>query len=77
MDRGLTREEFLYHLEHTLLGIWEAQVTEQQFQDMFEAFAYYYSPWPHIESLDDNREAVNVVTTYWWGISIQPYSKTH
>ena len=62
-EKGFTRDEFLFYLEDRLLSIWKDQLDDQAYQDLLAAIDFYYTPWPRLEDLDENREAFNVMAT--------------
>jgi carboxylesterase type B len=62
-DGGFTNEEFEYYLKNNILSIFEAQMTTEQYNNVFQAFKWYYQEWPYIEDLDYNREAFNKMLT--------------
>lgn len=60
-DLGFNRTEFLRSLRDYLIGIYAPTWPDHE-DDMFEAFNFYYTPWPHIEDRDLNREKFNQVS---------------
>lgn len=60
---GFTRDEFLFYLEDRLLSIFEARFDEETKASALSAIDFYYSPWPHLDNLWENREAFNKIAT--------------
>jgi carboxylesterase type B len=60
---GFTREEFLFYLEDRLISIFADRFDEVTYSDVVRAIDFYYTPWPHLEDLWENREAFNKIAT--------------
>jgi carboxylesterase type B len=64
LDGGFTRAEFQYYLRDRLTSIWEAQAaTDEIYENTYQAYDWYYTPWPYIEDLEENRQAINKMIT--------------
>jgi len=58
------RAEFQYYLRDRLTSIWEAQAaTDEIYENTYQAYDWYYTPWPYIEDLEENRQAINKMIT--------------
>lgn len=44
-----------------LMKLFSAYFPPGREEDVFKALSWYYSPWPHIDDLELNREAFNKV----------------
>jgi carboxylesterase type B len=60
---GFTREEFLFYLEDRLLSLFADRLDEETQSDVLRAVDFYYTPWPELENLWENREAFNKLAT--------------
>jgi len=63
MNGGFTSEEFEYYMKTRILDIFAAQMTPEQYDNVYRAFHWYYIEWPYLEDLDANREAFNKMIT--------------
>jgi carboxylesterase type B len=62
-DGGFTNEEFEYYMKNNILDIFAAQMTQEQYDNVYEALQWYYQEWPYLDDLDYNREAFNKMIT--------------
>jgi carboxylesterase type B len=63
-DGGFTREEFQYYLRTRLIDIFRENVpTDEDYENAYQAFDWFYTPWPYIEDLEANRQAINKLLT--------------
>jgi hypothetical protein len=69
-ERGFNSTEFNTYLKTRLLDIWAEQVTEEQYDNIYNALRWYYVNWPYLEDLDANREAFNKVRQISLTVSI-------
>lgn len=63
-DGGFNSTEFEYYFRNNVLSIWAPQLTEEQYNIVYNAFRWYYVNWPYLDDLDSNREAFNKVKKY-------------
>ena len=59
---GFNSTEYEYYFKDRLLSIWAGQLTQQQYNDAYEATMFYYRPWPYIDDHPANREEYNKVS---------------
>jgi len=62
-DGGFTNAEFEYYMKTRILDIFAAQLTQDQYDNVYEALQWYYQEWPYLDDLDFNREAFNKMIT--------------
>ena len=62
MDGGFNRSRWQYHLRESLLFFWEPQFDEKTNEDLFQAFNFFYTPWPTLEDEELNRLVFNDVS---------------
>ena len=60
-EGGFNRSRWQYHLRESLLFYWEPQFTPQQADDVYQAFDWFYTPWPVLEDEELNRQVFNDV----------------
>lgn len=62
-DGGFTSDQFNEYLRTRVIDMWGAQLTAEQYEQVFDVFRWYYINWPYLEDLDANREAFNMMIT--------------
>ena len=60
-DGGFNSTEFNYYLRTRLIDIFAAQMTSEQYEQVYNAMRWFYVNHPYIDDLDANREAFNQV----------------
>lgn len=60
-DGGFNSTEFNYYLRTRLIDIFGAQMTSEQYEQVYNAMRWFYVNHPYIDDLDANREAFNQV----------------
>jgi len=61
---GFTRDEFQYLLRTRLVDIFGPSAdTEEHYENAFQAFSWFYSPWPYLDDEEANRQAFNKMLT--------------
>jgi len=78
---GFTREEFEYYLRTRLVDMFKVSAaSEEVYENSYQAFDWYYTPWPYINDLEANRQAFNKMITdaafgYSWDRNAKMNSK--
>jgi carboxylesterase type B len=60
---GFNSTEYEYYFKERLISIFAGQLTQQQYNDAYEATMFYYRPWPYIDDHPANREEYNKMIT--------------
>jgi hypothetical protein len=60
-DGGFNGIMFDFYLRTRILDIFGAQMTPEQYEQVFHAIRWYYVNWPYLDDEDANREAINKV----------------
>lgn len=65
-DGGFDRDSFRSAMKDKLISLFAAQIpdSEDTEEAVLEAMRFYYTPWPHVDDMEGNRQALNDVSEF-------------
>jgi carboxylesterase type B len=60
---GFNHSMFEYYLYNRILTQFRPRLTDDQYNDAYDAYNFLYTNWPYIDDLEANRQAVNKILT--------------
>jgi len=52
---------FERYLFNRILALYRPRLTQEQYEEIYNANNFFYTNWPYIDDLEANRQAVNKV----------------
>lgn len=78
LERGFNRSEFMEYVYTRLVAIWAPQFSPEEVQKVYDSLIWFYTPWPYIDDLDMNRQAMNdMITDAAWGYTTDRMLRIH